>query len=207
MRTKFSDIKDTSHYQLYCTLYWLEWLKTLDAKIPKVGSLRYNLCSLYWQEIHRNYRLYPSNYVQSWSVQLVRQNIPTVILPKKDSVWGLYSFSDCKIDLPNKGRGLFTQTYSDDIYKSGNPTIWLLNEIYGLDWQRWCFLFLHVVLMILIRVQENIHWTVLISLMLMSIAAVWWICHHGWQWFTTSLNSFYNKVYNKGKHFCRAFLL
>ena len=99
MRTGIFGYKGHIHYQ--CAPCIDEWLKTIDTKMPK--SDLYDLIAAHIdREIHRNYRLYPVNYV---SLDLLRG---TTEYADRYSAEEKVQFEDyvtsqiAKIDLPNK---------------------------------------------------------------------------------------------------------
>lgn len=99
MRTGIYGYKGHVHYQ--CAPCIDEWLKTLDTKMSK--SDLYDLIAAHIdREIHRNYRLYPVNYV---SLDLLRG---TTGYDDRYSAEEKIKFEDyvasqiAKIDLPNK---------------------------------------------------------------------------------------------------------
>jgi hypothetical protein len=99
MRTGIYGYKGHVHYQ--CAPCIDEWLKTLDTKMSK--SDLYDLIAAHIdREIHRNYRLYPVNYV---SLDLLRG---TTEYADRYSAEEKVKFEDyvasqiAKIDLPNK---------------------------------------------------------------------------------------------------------
>jgi hypothetical protein len=99
MRTGIFGYKGHIHYQ--CAPCLDEWLKTLNEKMPK--SDLYEMIAAYIdREIHRNYRLYPSNYV---SLDLLHG---TTAYANRYTAEDKVRFEDyltsqiARIDLPNK---------------------------------------------------------------------------------------------------------
>ena len=99
MRTGIFGYKGHIHYQ--CAPCIDEWLKTLDAKMPK--SDLYDIIAAHIdREIHRNYRLYPSNYVSLDLLRGTTEYSDCYSSEEKTQFEDYVASQIAKIDLPNK---------------------------------------------------------------------------------------------------------
>lgn len=99
MRTGIFGYKGHIHYQ--CAPCIDEWLKTLDRKMPK--SDLYDIIAAHIdREIHRNYRLYPSNYVSLDLLRGTTEYSDCYSSEEKTQFEDYIASQIAKIDLPNK---------------------------------------------------------------------------------------------------------
>ena len=99
MRTGIFGYKGHIHYQ--CAPCIDEWLKTIDTKMPK--SDLYDLIAAHIdREIHRNYRLYPVNYVSLDLLHGTTEYADRYSAEEKVQFEDYVTSQIAKIDLPNK---------------------------------------------------------------------------------------------------------
>lgn len=99
MRTGIFGYKGHIHYQ--CAPCIDEWLKTVDAKLSK--SDLYDLIAAHIdREIHRNYRLYPVNYVSLDLLRGTTEYADRYSAEEKAQFEDYIASQIAKIDLPNK---------------------------------------------------------------------------------------------------------
>ena len=99
MRTGIFGYKGHIHYQ--CAPCIDEWLKTLDTKMSK--SDLYDLIAAHIdREIHRNYRLYPVNYVSLDLLHGTTEYADRYSAEEKVQFEDYVTSQIAKIDLPNK---------------------------------------------------------------------------------------------------------
>ncbi len=99
MRTGIFGYKGHIHYQ--CAPCIDEWLKTIETKMPK--SDLYDLIAAHIdREIHRNYRLYPVNYVSLDLLHGTTEYADRYSAEEKVQFEDYVTSQIAKIDLPNK---------------------------------------------------------------------------------------------------------
>lgn len=99
MKTGIFGYKGRIHYQ--CAPCIDAWLKTLDDKMPK-GELFEMIASHIDTEIHRNYRLYPSNYIALDLLHHDTQYASKYNASEKADFEQYVENQLAKIELPNK---------------------------------------------------------------------------------------------------------